>query len=159
LKTWAERVGADFVTGREGGDPGAVSFDALTAAKAREVDVVLFDTAGRLHTKTNLMDELVRVHKVMKKVIPEAPHEIWLVIDGTLGQNSVQQAREFSKALEVTGVVVTKLDGTAKGGAVFSIVNELKLPIRYIGLGEKAEDLLPFEPKPFVEAILNPKSV
>ncbi len=159
LKTWAERTDSDFVTGREGGDPGAVSFDALTAAKARGADVVLFDTAGRLHTKTNLMDELVRVHKVMKKVIPEAPHETWLVIDGTLGQNSVQQAREFSKALNITGVVITKLDGTAKGGAVFSIVNELKLPIRFIGLGEKAEDLVSFEPKPFVDAILNPKAV
>ena len=109
--------------------------------------------------KTNLMDELKRVHKVMKKVIPEAPHETWLVIDGTLGQNPVQQAREFSKVLDLTGVVITKLDGTAKGGAVFSIVNELKLPIRFIGLGEKAEDLVPFEAKPFVDAILNPKSI
>ena len=159
LKTWADRTGSDFVTGREGGDPGAVSFDALTAAKARGADIVLFDTAGRLHTKTNLMDELVRVHKVMKKVIADAPHETWLVIDGTLGQNSVRQAREFSKVLPVTGVVITKLDGTAKGGAVFSIVNELKLPIRFIGLGEKAEDLVSFEPEPFVDAILNPKAV
>lgn len=159
LKTWADRVGTDFVTGREGGDPGAVAFDSLTAGKARGKDIVLFDTAGRLHTKSNLMDELVRVHKVMKKVMPEAPHETWLVIDGTLGQNSVQQAREFSKALPVTGVVITKLDGTAKGGAVFSIVNELKLPIRFIGVGEKVEDLVPFEPKPFVDAILNPSAV
>ena len=159
LKTWADRVGTDFVTGREGGDPGAVAFDSLSAGKARGMDVVLFDTAGRLHTKSNLMDELVRVHKVMKKVMPEAPHETWLVIDGTLGQNSVQQAREFSKILPVTGVVITKLDGTAKGGAVFSIVNELKLPIRFIGVGEKVEDLIPFEPKPFVDAILNPSAV
>jgi fused signal recognition particle receptor len=158
LKTWSDRASSDFVTGREGGDPGAVAFDALTAAKARGMDVVLFDTAGRLHTKSNLMEELKRVHKVMKKVIPEAPHETWLVIDGTLGQNSVQQAREFTKMVDVTGVVVTKLDGTAKGGALFSIVNELKLPIRFIGLGEKAEDLVPFEPKPFVDAILNPKA-
>jgi fused signal recognition particle receptor len=156
LKVWADRSGAQFVTGREGADPGAVAFDSVSAAKARNVDVVLLDTAGRLHTKTNLMDELKKVHRVVKKVIPEAPHEVWLVIDGTLGQNSIQQAREFQKALDLTGVIVTKLDGTAKGGAVLAIASELKLPIRYIGVGESAEDLIPFEPKPFVDAILGP---
>ncbi len=154
LKVWADRVNAQFVAGREGGDPGAVAFDAVTAAKARGIDIVLLDTAGRLHTKANLMEELKKVHRVVKKVLPEAPHEIWLVIDGTLGQNSVQQAKEFQKVLELTGVIVTKLDGTAKGGAILTIASELKLPIRFIGVGEAVEDLIPFEPKPFVDAIL-----
>ena len=154
LRVWSERTGAQFVAGREGGDPGAVAFDSVTAGKARGVDIVLLDTAGRLHTKTNLMDELKKVHRVVKKVIPEAPHETWLVLDGTLGQNSIQQAREFGKTLELSGVIVTKLDGTAKGGAVLAIASELRLPIRFIGVGEAAEDLLPFEPKPFIGAIL-----
>lgn len=154
LRVWSERAGVDFVAGREGGDPGAVAFDSVTAGKARGMDVVLLDTAGRLHTKSNLMEELKKVHRVVKKVIPEAPHETWLVIDGTLGQNSVAQAREFQKTLELTGVIVTKLDGTAKGGAVLAIASELKLPIRFIGVGEQMDDLVPFEPKPFVSAIL-----
>lgn len=154
LKVWSERTGCEFVTGREGADPGAVAFDSVTAGKARGMDIILLDTAGRLHTKSNLMDELKKIDRVIKKVIPEAPHETWLVIDGTLGQNSIQQAKEFQKALPLTGVIVTKLDGTAKGGALLSIVTELKLPIRYIGLGERAEDLVPFEPKPFIQAIL-----
>lgn len=154
LRVWAERSGCEFVTGREGADPGAVAFDALTAAKARGCDVVVFDTAGRLHTKSNLMEELKKIHRVMKKVIPEAPHETWLVLDGTLGQNSLAQAKEFQKALDLTGLIVTKLDGTAKGGAVLGVAREMQLPIRYIGLGESAEDLLPFEPKAFLEAIL-----
>lgn len=154
LKVWADRVGTQFVTGREGADPGAVAFDALTAAKARGIDVVLIDTAGRLHTKTNLMDELKKIDRVMKKVIPEAPHETWLVVDGTLGQNSIQQAREFQKTLDLSGVIVTKLDGTAKGGAVLAIASELKLPIKYIGVGESVEDLVSFSPKPFIDAIL-----
>ena len=126
----------------------------MTAAKARGLDVVLLDTAGRLHTKANLMEELKKIHRVVKKVIPEAPHETWLVIDGTLGQNSVIQAKEFQKAIPLTGVIITKLDGTAKGGAVLAIAAELKLPIRYIGIGESVEDLTPFEPKAFVDAIL-----
>jgi fused signal recognition particle receptor len=154
LKVWADRTDSQFVTGREGGDPGAVAFDSVTAGKARGVDVVLLDTAGRLHTKTNLMEELKKIHRVIKKVIPEAPHETWLVIDGTLGQNSVIQAKEFQKSLDLTGVIVTKLDGTAKGGAVLAIASELKLPIRYIGVGESIEDLTPFEPRAFVDAIL-----
>jgi fused signal recognition particle receptor len=154
LKVWADRTEAQFVTGREGADPGAVAFDSVTAGKARGVDVVLLDTAGRLHTKTNLMEELKKIHRVIKKVIPDAPHETWLVIDGTLGQNSVIQAKEFQKSLDLTGVIVTKLDGTAKGGAVLSIASELKLPIRYIGVGESVEDLTPFEPRAFVDAIL-----
>lgn len=154
LKVWADRAQCQFVTGREGGDPGAVAFDSVTAGKAREMDVVLLDTAGRLHTKTNLMEELKKVHRVIKKVIPEAPHETWLVIDGTAGQNAIQQAREFQKTLELSGVIVTKLDGTAKGGAILAIASELKLPIKFIGVGEGMEDLIPFEPKPFVQAIL-----
>ena len=154
LKIWAERVGAQFVGGHEGGDPGAVAFDALTAAKARNIDVVILDTAGRLHTKTGLMEELKKIHRVMKKVISDAPHETWLVVDGTLGQNSLRQAAEFQKALELTGIIITKLDGTAKGGAVFGIVGELKLPIYFIGVGEAMEDFVPFDSKRFVEAIL-----
>lgn len=154
LKVWAERTGAQFVTGREGADPGAVAFDSVSAAVARGVDVVLLDTAGRLHTKTNLMEELKKIHRVIKKVMPEAPHEIWLVLDGTAGQNSLNQAKEFQKVLELTGVVVTKLDGTAKGGAILSVASELRLPIRFIGIGEAAEDLIPFQPRPFLEAIL-----
>lgn len=154
LKVWADRSGAQLVAGREGGDPGAVAFDALTAGVARGIDVVILDTAGRLHTKTNLMDELKKVHRVMTKVIPEAPHETWLVLDGTLGQNSVRQAKEFGTALDLSGVVVTKLDGTAKGGAVLSIAAELKLPVRYIGLGEGVEDLVPFDADSFLDAVL-----
>jgi len=154
LRIWAEREGADFVHGREGSDPGAVAFDAVSAGVARGADVVLLDTAGRLHTKSNLMDELKKVHRVVKKVVAEAPHEVWMVLDGTLGQNSVNQAREFQKVLGLTGVIVTKLDGTAKGGALLAVAAELGLSIRYIGLGERAQDLVPFEPKPFINAIL-----
>ncbi|MBY0369922.1 signal recognition particle-docking protein FtsY, partial [bacterium] len=156
LRVWAERSGTEFVAGREGADPGATAFDAISAGKSRGMDVVLLDTAGRLHTKTHLMDELKRVHKVMQKVIPDAPHEIWMVVDGTLGQNSLAQAKQFHEALGLTGVVVTKLDGTAKGGAVLSLVSELNIPVRFIGVGEKATDLLPFEPKAFAKALLSP---
>jgi fused signal recognition particle receptor len=159
LKVWAERADVEIVTGREGADPGAVAFDSLTAAKARGVDVVLVDTAGRLHTKTSLMDELKKVDRVMKKVIPNAPHETWLVLDGTLGQNSVQQAKEFKKSLDLTGVIITKLDGTAKGGAILSVVAELGLPVRFIGVGESIEDFLTFNPGDFVEAILGESSL
>jgi fused signal recognition particle receptor len=154
LQVWAERADVQIVTGREGADPGAVAFDALTAAKARGVDVVLVDTAGRLHTKTSLMDELKKVTRVMKKVIPTAPHETWLVLDGTLGQNSLQQAKEFQKTLELTGVIITKLDGTAKGGALLAVTSELGLPVRFIGVGEAIEDFIPFDPSNFVDAIL-----
>lgn len=153
LKTWAERSGAEFVTGREGADPGAVAFDAITAAKAREVDVVLIDTAGRLHTKSNLMDELKKIHKVIKKVDPIAPHETWLVVDGTLGQNSLNQAREFQDCLGLTGLVLTKMDGTAKGGAILPITKELSLPVVFMGIGEGLDDLVPFDAEKFVDAI------
>lgn len=153
LKTWAERTGSDFVTGREGADPGAVAFDSVSAAKSRGADVVIIDTAGRLHTKANLMEELKKINKVIKKVIPDAPHETWIVLDGTLGQNSLVQAREFKDVLGLTGVVVTKLDGTAKGGAVLAVSKELALPVRFVGVGESAEDLITFQPNRFVEAI------
>jgi fused signal recognition particle receptor len=158
LKVWAKRSGAEIVTGRPGGDPGAVAFDAVTAGKARGADVVLLDTAGRLHSKEPLMDELKKVHRVVGKVIPDAPHERWLVVDGTLGQNSLAQARAFREALQLTGLVVTKLDGTAKGGAVLAIARELELPVCFIGVGEQASDLIPFEPRRFVEALLGDPS-
>lgn len=158
LKVWAERSDAEIVTGRPGGDPGAVAFDAVTAGKARGVDVVLLDTAGRLHSKEPLMDELKKVHRVVTKVIADAPHERWLVVDGTLGQNSLVQARAFREVLQLTGIVVTKLDGTAKGGAVLAIARELALPVCFVGVGEQAGDLIPFEPRRFVEALLGDPS-
>ncbi|NBV50609.1 signal recognition particle-docking protein FtsY [bacterium] len=154
LQVWAERVGVDFVKGREGADPGAVAFDAVTAGKARGADVVILDTAGRLHTKSNLMDELKKIQKVIKKVIPDAPHETWLVLDGTLGQNSLAQAREFQQTLGLTGTIVTKLDGTAKGGCILPVTQELGVPVRFIGVGETDEDLIPFNPEQFVHSLL-----
>lgn len=154
LKVWSERANCQFVAGRENADPGAVAFDSVTAGKARGMDVVLLDTAGRLHTKQNLMDELKKIHRVIKKVVPDAPHEVWLVIDATLGQNSVVQAKQFCEVLGVTGIIVTKLDGTAKGGAILSIAKDLSLPVRFIGVGEGTEDLVPFEPDQFLDAIL-----
>lgn len=155
LKAWGERTGSQVIAGREGGDPGAIAFDTLSAAKARNVDVVILDTAGRLHTKSNLMEELKKIHRVMKKVIPEAPHETLLVLDATIGQNSLQQSKEFQKSLDITGIILTKLDGTARGGALFSISSELNIPVKYIGIGESVEDLIPFDPKSFVDAILD----
>ncbi len=154
LEIWAERAGVDIIQQQKGADPGAVAFDTLKSAVARNIDVVLIDTAGRLHTKTNLMEELKKVKKVMQKVIPEAPHEVWLVLDATTGQNSIQQARQFKQAVGVTGLIITKLDGTAKGGVVFAIANELKIPVKFIGVGEGIDDLQPFDPEVFVDALL-----
>lgn len=154
LEIWAERAGVDIIQQQKGADPGAVVFDTLKSAVARNIDVVLVDTAGRLHTKTNLMEELKKVKKVMQKVIPEAPHEVWLVLDATTGQNSIQQARQFKQAVGVTGLIITKLDGTAKGGVVFAIANELKIPVKFIGVGEDIDDLQPFDPEVFVDALL-----
>lgn len=155
LEIWAERNGADIVRSRaDGADPAAVAFDAADAGVARGVDVVIVDTAGRLHTQKNLMDELHKVRRVLGKRCDGAPHQTWLVIDGTNGQNAIQQAREFTAAVEVTGLVVSKLDGTARGGAVFGIKEALGLPVRYIGTGEALELLEVFEPEPFVDAIL-----
>lgn len=154
LETWASRIGVPIVSGRPEGDPAAVVFDAINAAVARGNSIVIADTAGRLHTKGHLMDELGKVVRVAARARAGAPDEVLLVLDGTQGQNAIIQAREFTKTAAVTGLVVTKLDGTAKGGAVFAIVDELKLPVRYLGVGEKADDLIPLDPQAFVDAML-----
>ena len=153
LEIWGERVGAEVIKQKEGSDPSAVVFDALSAALARRTDVVVIDTAGRLHTKTNLMDELQKIHRVAGRKLPGAPHEVWLVLDATTGQNAIAQAEIFHKALGITGIILTKLDGTAKGGIVVGISHQLGLPIEFIGIGEKLDDLRPFNAKDFVEAI------
>jgi fused signal recognition particle receptor len=158
LAIWADRNGAPLVRGAEGADPASVAFDAVESADVLGIDVAILDTAGRLHTQKNLMAELGKVQRVVAKRLSGAPHEVLLVIDGTNGQNAIQQAREFTAAVEVTGLVVTKLDGTARGGALFSIIQELGLPVRYLGTGEKLEMLEPFEPEAFVDAVLAPQS-
>ena len=156
LTIWAERLGADLVAQPTGADPSAVVFDALTAARARGADVVLIDTAGRLHTKVNLMDELKKMKRAAAKALPGAPHHTILVLDGNTGQNALRQAQTFQEAVGVDSVVITKLDGTAKGGVLVSIAHELKIPIAFVGLGESFEDLQPFDPRAFAEAVLNP---
>jgi fused signal recognition particle receptor len=153
LEVWGKRVGADVVTGKEGADPGAVAFEATTKAKESSVDVLLIDTAGRLHTKAPLMDEIRKVRKSIGKALEGAPHETLLVLDATTGQNALTQAAMFKEAVDLTGIILTKLDGTAKGGIVLGICDELKVPVRYIGLGERAEDLREFHPEDFVEAL------
>jgi fused signal recognition particle receptor len=153
LEVWGERAGCEVIKQRPGADPSAVIFDGLSAAKARGADVVIADTAGRLHTKTNLMAELEKVRRTCDKVIPGAPHEVLLVMDATTGQNGLQQARLFTESTGVTGIVLTKLDGTAKGGVVLAIARELKLPIRYVGIGEQKDDLIPFDAKQFVDSL------
>jgi fused signal recognition particle receptor len=153
LDVWAERAGVELIGGQPGADPGSIAFDALQAARARGFDVVLVDTAGRLHTKYNLMQELKKVRNVIAKSLPGAPHETYLVLDGTTGQNALAQARQFKEAVEVTGVIVTKLDGTAKGGMVFAVAHELGLPVRYVGTGEKIGDLSPFDAPAFVDGL------
>jgi len=158
LEIWAARNGAPLVRGAEGADPASVAFDAVESADVLGIDVAILDTAGRLHTQKNLMAELSKVQRVIAKRLSGAPHEIWLVLDGTNGQNAIQQAREFTAAVDVTGLIVTKLDGTARGGAVFSIVHSLGLPVRYIGTGERLELLEPFEPEAFVDAVLAPQA-
>ncbi len=154
LEIWADRSDVQIVRKDEGADPAAVAFEALETADVLGYDIVLLDTAGRLHTQKNLMDELKKIHRVLGKKKEGAPHEVWLVIDGTNGQNAIQQAKLFTAAVEVTGVIVAKLDGTAKGGAVFAITHELGLPVRYIGTGESLELLEPFDPEAFVDAVL-----
>ena len=154
LETWADRAGADLVRSNEGADPGSVAFDAISAAKARGSDVVIIDTAGRLHTQSNLMDELGKVRRVIEKQIPGAPHETLISIDATTGQNGLRQAKAFSEATDVTGVVLTKLDGTAKGGITLAIATELEIPVKLIGVGEALEDLRPFDPEDFSRALL-----
>jgi fused signal recognition particle receptor len=156
LQIWAERNGVPLVRGKPESDPAAVAFDAVDQALARGVDVVLVDTAGRLHTQKKLMDELGKVKRVIERRLPGAPHEIWLVLDGTNGQNAIQQAKLFTAAVQVTGLIVAKLDGTARGGALFGIKEALGLPVRYIGTGEQLELLEVFEPEAFVAALLEP---
>lgn len=154
LQVWADRIGVGVVRHRHGADPAAVAYDGLAAAKSRQVDVVLIDTAGRLHTKSNLMDELRKIHRIVAKELPGAPHEVLLVLDATVGQNALAQARQFHQAVGVTGLALTKLDGTARGGIVVAIADELKLPVRLIGVGEAVEDLQDFQPGAFVDALI-----
>jgi fused signal recognition particle receptor len=153
LEIWGQRTGTEVIRTKPGGDPAAVLYDALQAASARHTDYVIVDTAGRLHTKTNLMAELEKMRRTAQRIIPGAPHETLLVMDATTGQNGLQQARLFTEAAGVTGIVLTKLDGTAKGGVVVAISRELGVPVRYVGVGEKAGDLLPFNPKDFVDSL------
>lgn len=153
LEVWGERVGCEVIKHKSGSDPSAVVFDALKAGKARGSDVIIVDTAGRLHTKVNLMEELKKIKRVMARELPNSPHEILLVLDATTGQNAISQAKMFDKELGVTGIVLTKLDGTAKGGILISISDELKIPIRFIGIGEKVDDLREFNARDFVDAL------
>lgn len=153
LEIWGQRTGTEVIKTKAGGDPAAVLFDALQSATARRTDYVIVDTAGRLHTKQNLMLELEKMKRTAHRIVPGAPHETLLVMDATTGQNGLQQARQFTQSSGVTGIVLTKLDGTAKGGVVVAITRELGLPVRFVGVGEKAGDLLPFDPKEFVESL------
>ncbi len=153
LGIWAERAGAEFVAGQPGGDPAAVAFDAVKAARARSIDVVLIDTAGRLQTDTALMEELSKITRVIKKEVPDAPHEVLLVLDANTGQNAIRQAQEFGRAVAVDCILLAKLDGTAKGGVVLGIAEEVGLPVRYVGLGESIEDLADFDETAFVESV------
>ncbi len=154
LEIWADRLDLPVISGQHGGDAGAVAFDAVQAGISRKADIVLIDTAGRLHTRFNLMEELKKVHRVVGKAMPGAPHEVWLVMDATTGQNALQQARAFKDIVHVTGVILAKLDSSARGGMAFAIQRELNLPILFAGLGEKPDDLQPFDPDAFVDGIL-----
>ncbi len=154
LSLWAERLGIDIIKQGTGADPAAVAFDACAAARSRGIDYLILDTAGRLHTQKNLMDELAKVVRVVKKQIPDAPHETLQVLDGTTGQNAIRQAEEFGKVAGVTGLILAKMDGTAKGGAVFGIREKVDVPVKFIGVGESIDDLEPFAAEPFVDAIL-----
>jgi fused signal recognition particle receptor len=153
LEVWGQRTGTEVIRTKAGGDPSAVLYDALQAASSRHTDYVIVDTAGRLHTKTNLMAELEKMRRTAQRIIPGAPHETLLVMDATTGQNGLQQARQFTESAGVTGIVLTKLDGTAKGGVVVAISREMGVPVRYVGVGEKVGDLLPFDPKDFVDSL------
>ncbi len=154
LQIWGDRLNISVIAGQPEGDPGAVAYDTVQAAIARNIDVVMIDTAGRLHTRFNLMEELKKVHRVVGKALPGAPHAVWLVMDATTGQNAMHQARAFKEAVQVTGVILAKLDSSARGGMAFAIQRELDLPILFAGLGEGAEDLEPFNPEAFIEGIL-----
>jgi fused signal recognition particle receptor len=153
IEVWGQRSGIQVISGQEGGDPAAVIYDAISAAKAKDIDIVIADTAGRLHTKQPLMEELKKVKRVCNKAVEGSPHEIFLVLDANTGQNAIAQAKEFNDALGITGIILTKLDGTAKGGVIIGICDELKKPVRYIGIGESVEDLREFNPDEFVEAL------
>ncbi|MBP1711973.1 MAG: ftsY, partial [Deltaproteobacteria bacterium] len=153
LEIWGQRVGCEVIRQKSGSDPSAVVFDALKAAQSRQTEIVLVDTAGRLHTKINLMEELKKIRRIMERELPGAPHEVLLVLDATTGQNAIAQAKMFTKTVGVTGIVLSKLDGTAKGGILVAISNELKIPIRYIGIGEKIDDLREFNARDFVDAL------
>lgn len=155
LEIWAKRSGAEIVKHKSGSDPAAVAFDAVEAAKARGIDVVIIDTAGRLHTKGHLMEELKKIHRVVKKSMPDAPQEILLIVDATTGQNALRQAHIFNEAIGITGIALTKLDGTAKGGIIFAIKKELGIPVRLIGVGEGIDDLRDFDPDEFVQALFD----
>ena len=158
LRTWGDRLGVDVIAHGPGGDPAAIAYDALEAARARQADVVLVDTAGRLHTQLNLMEEMKKIARVLSRLDPQAPHETLLVLDATTGQNGLAQARSFTEAVGCTGVVLAKLDGTARGGVVIAIVRELGLPVRYIGTGEGVDDIAPFDAREFVEELFSPAS-
>lgn len=153
LEVWAERAGVEIIQQHHGADPSAVAYDTLQSAITKGADVVLIDTAGRLHNKTHLMQELEKMTRVMRKLIPDAPHEVLLALDATTGQNALQQAKEFSKVAPITGLILTKLDGTAKGGVVIALANEMKIPVRFIGVGEQIDDLQPFDPIEFARAL------
>lgn len=153
LEIWADRAGVDIVKHKEGADPAAVVFDTISAGRARNADIIICDTAGRLHNKKNLMDELAKIYRVIDRQLPYADREIFLVLDATTGQNAVNQAKEFKDVAEITGIILTKLDGTAKGGVVLAIKNDLKVPVKFVGVGEGIDDLRPFDPKAFAEGL------
>ncbi len=155
LQKWGERVNVPVIANKPGSDPAAVVFDAVSAAKARDYNILIIDTAGRLHTNFNLMDELAKIKAVCSRVIPDAPHEVLLVLDGTTGQNALEQAKRFQQVVDVTGVIITKLDGSAKGGMVFSVFNDLGLPVQYVGLGEGIDNLILFNPENFVLSLFD----
>ncbi len=158
LTIWSERTGVQIVKKEMGSDPAAVAFDTVNSGLAKNVDVIIIDTAGRLHNKAYLMDELTKIKRVIQKVIPDAPHEVMLVLDGSTGQNALEQAKHFTAATDVTALAITKLDGTAKGGVVLAIANQFKIPVKFIGVGENAEDLLVFDKQLFVDSLFNPSS-
>lgn len=153
LEIWAKRAGVEIIQQTHGADPAAVSFDALKSAQARGIDLLIIDTAGRLHTKLHLMEELKKIRRVLQKLVPDAPHEVLLVLDASTGQNAIQQAKHFTAAVGVSGLIVSKLDGTARGGVVLAIADELGIPVRYIGVGEQLDDLQPFDPNAFIDAL------
>ena len=155
LEVWGERSGVDVISHKQGADPASVAFDAVKSAVAKKKDTLLIDTAGRLHNKKELMEELSKINKVIKRDLPNAPHETWIVIDATTGQNAFQQVKSFSEVTDITGIIVTKLDGTAKGGVVIGIANKFKLPIRYIGIGEQIEDLREFDCDDFTKQLFD----